>query len=397
MSREHRIVSRSDWAYAIRRTGHSFARVRGIDAAASLTFFAAITAFPAALTVMSALAIVDGSRAVHFVLAVLAEVAPDRMVEVVRDPLEQFTELRNPGGTFLVGFALTLWTGSAYTTAFGRTVNTLYGVQEGRRIWKFRSLMLAVTLLLSVGLSLGLLLLLATPRVAEAAGRIAGIGEPWITVWNAARWPALVLLAAALIALLYYFTPTVDRQTAPWFSAGAVLALAGWAVATAGFWLYVLGLARYGELYGWTGGALVVLLWLFLSNLVLVLGAGLDAELTRVAQLRQGIESESTIRVPMRDTTRNLLIARSLAQDEADGRAIRQESVRGEDGAVAPEPARRRLNTMDGRDDGLPDERAVEEDFSIPADADYRSADDNRGSNEDESTPATTAHHIQED
>jgi membrane protein len=125
----------------------------------------------------------------------------------------------------------------------------------------------------------------------------------------------------------------VDRQTVPWFSSGAILALAGWAVATIGFWLYVTGIAHYNELYGWVGGALVVLLWLFLSNLMLVLGAGLDAELTRVMQLRRGVESETTIRVPMRDTARNLIIARSLAQDVADGRAIREESAAEQDPA----------------------------------------------------------------
>jgi membrane protein len=379
VSRQHRIVGRSDWAYAIRRTGHSFARVRGWDSAASLTFFSALTLFPAALAVMSALAVVDGSRAVGFVLQVVDEIGSADMVETIRRPLEQFTNLGNPGGTFLVGFALTLWTGSAYTTAFGRAVNTLYGVQEGRRIWKFRSLMLAVTLLLTVGMAAALLLLFATPRVAAAAGRVAGIGEPWVTLWNVARWPALLLLAAALIAMLYYFTPTVDRETAPWFSAGAVLALAGWTLGTAGFWLYITGLAHYDELYGWAGGAVVVLLWLFLSNLVLVLGAGLDAELTRVHHLRAGIPSESTIRVPMRDTSRNLVLARSLARDEADGRAIREESEALLEAGlpvvnlpVPLEAVRRRLSAMNERDAQTPDEAAVEGDFSTPADPDLR-------------------------
>lgn len=327
MTRRPRLVRPRDWIYVVRRTGHSFVRYRGIDAAAALTFFSAITVFPAALTVMSALALVDGSRAVDFVLKVISEVASDRMVATVRGPLEQFTQLGNPGGALLVGVALTLWTGSAYSTAFGRAVNTLYGTQEGRRIWKFRALMVAVTLLLTTGLAVELLLLLGTPRVAAAAGRIAGIGEPWITLWNLARWPVLLLLAAALIALLYFWTPTVDRQTVPWFSSGAILALAGWALATVGFWLYVTGIAHYNELYGWVGGALVVLLWLFLSNLMLVLGAGLDAELTRMTHLRSGVESEATIRVPMRDTARNLIIARSLARDVAEGRAIREESA----------------------------------------------------------------------
>lgn len=321
-------LRRSDVVYALRRTGHSFIRTRGIDTAASLTFFSAITLFPAALAVISALAILDGSRAVDFVLRVIGEVANDDMVDAVRGPLEQFTSLPEPGLAFLAGLGLALWTGSAYSTAFGRAVNTLYGVQEGRRIWKFRGLMLAVTLLQTCGIAIALVLLLCTPRVAEAVGRVAGVGEPWITAWNVGRWPLLTVLSAALIALLYYWTPTVDRQTRPWFSPGATLALIGWAVGTGGFWLYVSGFAHYGELYGWVGGALVLLLWLYGSNLVLVLGAGLDAELIRVRQLRSGIESEVTIRVPMRDTARNLILARSLAGDEADGRAIREEALR---------------------------------------------------------------------
>lgn len=326
---KERLLGVREWRYALRRTGHTFIRARGYDAAAGLTFFSAVTLFPGALAIMSALALVDGTKPVGFVLAVLSEVASDEMVATIRSPLSQFTEFPNPGGAFLIGFALTLWTGSAYSTAFGRAVNTLYGVQEGRRIWKFRGLMLVVTFLLTLGLSAALLLLLGTPRVVDAVAEVAGIGEPFVTVWNVARWPALVALASALIALLFYWTPTVDRQTVPWFSTGALLALAGWAAGTGGLWLYVTSIAHYDELYGWVGGGLVVLLWLYLSNLMLVLGAGLDAELVRVGQLRMGIESESTIRVPMRDTARNLVIARSLARDEAEGRALREEAEQG--------------------------------------------------------------------
>jgi membrane protein len=237
--------------------------------------------------------------------------------------------------------------------------------------------MLAVTVVLTLGLSVELLLLLGTPRVAAAAGRLAGVGEPWITTWSILRWPVLVLLAAALIALLYFYTPTVDRQTIRWFSSGAILALAGWTLATAGFGAYVTTIGHYNQLYGWVGGALVVLLWLFLSNLVLVLGGGLDAELTRVTQLRLGIQSESTIRVPMRDTERNLILARSLARDEAEGRAIREEAERepaeDRDRILAGDAGRlrRRLSAMNSSERETPNERAVEEDFSTPADADF--------------------------
>jgi membrane protein len=377
VSGQDRLIGKAEWAYALRRTGHTFVRARGYDAAASLTFFSALTLFPAALTVLSALALVDGSKAVDFLLQVIDEVATDQAVETIRGPLTQFTSFSDPGVAFLIGLALAVWTGSGYSAAFGRALNTLYGVQEGRRIWKFRGLMLVVSLLLTVGLSVVLLLLLGTPTVADAVARVAGIGNPWVPLWDVLRWPAMIALAAALIELLYFFTPTVERQSIRWFSSGALLALAGWAIATTGFWLYVTNLAHYDELYGWVGGALVVLLWLFLSNLVLVLGAGLDAELVRVTQLRQGVESEATIRVPMRDTSRNLVIARSLARDIADGRAIREAAKQ----HAAPESSgfsrslaealRRRLADMSERGRENPDEKSVQEDFSIPEDADF--------------------------
>ncbi|THG32430.1 YihY/virulence factor BrkB family protein [Naasia lichenicola] len=315
-------------AYAFRRAGHGFIRTRGLDSAAALTFFSALTLFPASLATLSGLAIIGGNddSAIDFVLSVVNEVADDSTVETVRGPLDQLTNIPNPWLAFAAGLVVLLWVGSAYATAFGRALNSLYGVQEGRRIWKFRSLMLIVAAGLAIGMGLATLLLLGTPNVADAAAELLGFGEPWVTVWNVVRWPLLVGLASTLIAALYYWTPTVERQSAPYFSYGAVLALIGWTGATTLFWVYVTHVAHYDELYGYLGGALVILLWLYISNLVLIFGAGLDAELVRVRQLRGGIESEVAIRVPMRDTSRNLVIARSLARDEAEGRAIRLEA-----------------------------------------------------------------------
>ncbi|BDI22125.1 YihY/virulence factor BrkB family protein [Herbiconiux sp. L3-i23] len=316
---------RREWWYVAKRTGHSLVRHRVIDSAAALTFFAALTLFPSSLSVISAFSLAGGdSRAVGFIEDLVSEVANGDAVDSLRGPLEQLTSLSNPGIGLAFGLALTLWTSSAYATAFGRATNTFYGVQEGRRIWKFRALMLVVAAILVVGAAVVVVLVAGTPRVAEAAAEVLGVGEPWVSVWLWGRWPVLVALVCALIALLFFWTPAIERQSVPLFSWGSVLALAGWALATLGFLVYVTGFAHYGEVYGWLGGALVLLLWLYLTNFVLLAGAALDAETVRMRQLLDGVPSESVIKVPMRDTSRNLAIARSLAADEAEGAEIRE-------------------------------------------------------------------------
>lgn len=322
-------LGRREWLYALRRTGHTMVRVRVIDSAASLTFFAALTLFPASLTVISAFAIGGGdSGAVRFIRDLIGEVFGKEAAQTAQRPLEQLTSISNPGIALAFGLLLTLWTGSAFATAFGRAANSIYGVQEGRRIWKFRSLMAVVAAVLIIGLSAVVILLVGTPKVAAASADVLGIGEPWVTVWLIGRWPVVFALACLLVGVLYYWTPTIERQSVPLFSWGSVIALVGWTAATGGFIAYVANVAHYDEVYGWLGGALVVLLWLYLSNFVLLLGATLDAELVRVQQLVDGIPAESVVQIPMRDTSRNLTIARSLAADEADGRAIREQAER---------------------------------------------------------------------
>ncbi|CAN5185996.1 hypothetical protein BH09ACT5_BH09ACT5_01680 [soil metagenome] len=195
-------------------------------------------------------------------------------------------------------------------------------MQEGRQIWKFRGLMLVLAVFLLAVFAGIAVLLLTTERVTRAVG----IVEPWVAVWAIGRWPAAALLFTLLIAVLYYVTPNVRHHRMRWVSFGALFAIVAWGLATAAFALYVSTVGTYDRIYGWLGGGLALLLWLYLTNLVLVLGAEVDAELVRVRQLRAGIRAEEVIQLPLRDTARNLMLARQRAKDEADGRAIREES-----------------------------------------------------------------------
>lgn len=316
-----RDLRRSDIAFAARRSWHGFVRHRGIDSAAALTYFSSLALFPIALTVVSAYSIGNGREdAAAELLGVVDELVQPSTVETIRQPLTQLFTVTNPGIALALGLALSLWSLASYATAFGRAVNSVYEVQEGRQIWKFRGLMLVLAVFLLIVFATIAVLLLTTNRVAEAIG----FEEPWLSAWAIARWPFLAILFTLLIAVLYYVTPNVRHVRVRWVSFGALFAIVAWGLATAAFTLYVSTAQTYDRIYGWLGGGLALLVWLYLTNLVLVLGAEVDAELVRVRQLRAGIRAEVTIQLPLRDTARNLMLARQRARDEADGRLIRE-------------------------------------------------------------------------
>jgi membrane protein len=137
------------------------------------------------------------------------------------------------------------------------------------------------------------------------------------------KWPVLVLLCVLVVAVLYYVTPNVKHVRLRWVSYGAILAIVGWGVATIGFAVYVSTVASYDRIYGWLGGAIVLLLWLYLTNLVLVFGAEADAEIVRVRQLAAGVAAEEVVRLPARDTRRTRTLDRQRAADLAEGRKLR--------------------------------------------------------------------------
>lgn len=320
-------LPRSAWAYATRRAWHGFVRHRGIDSAAALTFFSALAIFPGALAIVSSFAIANGRKdAATVILDVLGEVLQPATIDTIRDPLTELFTVSNPGIALAVGLVLSTWSLSSYATAFGRAVNTVYEVQEGRQIWKFRGLMLILALFLLVLFALVVVLLLITPSLARAIGETAGVGEPWITLWSIGRWPVLLGVVTLLMAVLYYVTPNVRHDRMRWASTGALFAITVWGLATAAFALYISTIAPYDKIYGWLGGGIALLIWLYLTNLVLVLGAEVDAEVVRLRQLTAGVAAEEIIQLPLRDTTRNLMLARQLAQDVAEGREMRRKA-----------------------------------------------------------------------
>jgi membrane protein len=179
-----------------------------------------------------------------------------------------------------------LWFVSGYVTAFGRVMNQIYAIAEGRPIWKLQPLMILVTLVLGVLCLCAVLLLLISGPLARALGDLLGLGSTAVLVWTIVRWPVMVAITGMVITLLYYVTPNVRQPRFRWLSPGAVLATVVWLAASALFGLFVANFSNFDATYGSLAGAIVFLVWLWLTNTAVLLGAELNAEIEGPASCR---------------------------------------------------------------------------------------------------------------
>ena len=176
---------------------------------------------------------------------------------------------------------LALWSASGYVGAFGRAMNRIYEIGEGRPFWKLRPIMLLITFVAIVLVALVLLMLVVSGPLAQSIGDQIGLGDQAVQVWNIAKWPVMVVAVMLIVAILYYATPNVKQPKFRWISIGAAVAILIWMLAAAGFAFYVANFASYNKTYGSLAGVVVGLIFLWLTNVALLLGAEIDSELER--------------------------------------------------------------------------------------------------------------------
>ncbi|WP_349269118.1 ribonuclease [Mycolicibacterium parafortuitum] len=297
-------LTRPSMMFVLRKTADEFTRDQCTDLAAALTYYAVLSLFPALVVVMSLLGVIgQGERTADAILQIVDDISPGAAVDVLRDPIQQLVDAPSAGFTLVVGIIGALWSASGFVGAFGRAMNRIYEVDEGRPGWKLRLQQLVLTLVgLLVAAVVALALAVSGP-VAEAIGGYLGVGATGLTVWNIARWPGLLVLVILGVAMLYYFSPNVRQPKFRWISVGAAIAIVTWVVASLGFGLYVANFGNYNKTFGALAGVIVFLLWLWLTNLALLFGAEIDAELERGRQLQAGIKAEDTLQLPLRDTS----------------------------------------------------------------------------------------------
>ncbi|WIE65303.1 YihY/virulence factor BrkB family protein [Curtobacterium sp. MCLR17_036] len=310
--------------YTLKKTLREFSSDQCTDLAASLTYYSVLALFPGLLAVVSILGLVSNPKdTVDSLLTIIGNVGSKDVAELLREPVEGL--VRSPAApvTFIVGLLGALWSASGYVGAFGRSMNRIYNVREGRPIWKLRPTMLGVTVTTVVLLVLGLLALVSGP-LARSFGDLIGLGDVAATVLLIVQWPIMLVIAVLVVAVLYYWSPNVKQPKFRWVSGGSILALLIWIIASVGFGFYVGNFSNYNATYGSLGGVIVFLLWIWITNNALLFGAEFDAEIERGRELQAGIRAEEDIQLPERDTRQIEKQDEKRAQDVLEGIRIRQ-------------------------------------------------------------------------
>ncbi|PWC03189.1 YihY/virulence factor BrkB family protein [Agromyces badenianii] len=321
-----REVTKRSWMYVLRKSFREFIDDQCPDRAASLTYYGVLALFPSLLALTSLLALVgQGQRAIDALFGIVEQVAPGQALDVIREPLEDFSASPAAGLGFVTGLLLAIWSASGYVGAFSRAMNQVYEIDEGRPFWKLRPMQLIVTVITLLLIVVIAVILVISGPVTNAIGDAIGAGEAVKIVWEIAKWPLLALAVILAIAILYYATPNAKQPKFRWISIGALVAIVALVIVSAGFALYIANFANYDRTYGSFGGVIVFLLWLWLANSALLFGAEFDAELERGRQLQAGIEAEEDIQLPPRDTRKSDKAAKKEHEDIEMGRRIRLE------------------------------------------------------------------------
>jgi membrane protein len=324
-------LTRRSWVYVLRKTVREFGDDHCTDLAAALTYYAVLSLFPAAIAVISLLGVVgQGTSSVDNVMKVLQPLVSQSTLDTVQPALENIATSPGAGIGLVIGILGALWSASGYVGAFGRAMNTVYEIDEGRPFWKLRPVTLLVTLVALLLVACVLVMLVVSGPLADSIGSVIGLGSQAVLAWNIAKWPVLVLFVVVIVAILYYATPNVRQPRFRWISVGAFVAILIWVAASAAFAFYVTTFGSYDKTYGSLAGAVVGLLWLWITNLALLFGAELDSELERGRELQAGIAAEEELQLPARDD-RGIRKARKKEQKDIDrGRAIREQAEQSE-------------------------------------------------------------------
>jgi membrane protein len=296
-------MSRRSWGRIVKRTFAEFKEDNATDWAAALTYYGVLSIFPGILVLLSLLGLA-GQDARQTLTENVEQLAPEEMGRVLVTGINNLQGTQNTASLLaIVGLLAALWSASGYIAAFMRASNAIYDVPEGRPIWKTTPLRIGITLLMAVLLTVCALAVVISGSLAEQIGDLIGLGSTAVTVWNIAKWPVLVVIVSFMFALLYWAAPNA-KQGFKWVSPGGVVGVVLWLVASALFALYVANFASYNKTYGSFATIIIVLVWLWISNIALLLGAEFNAELERGRAMKAGHDPDKEPYVELRDTSK---------------------------------------------------------------------------------------------
>jgi membrane protein len=286
---------------ALRRTGKQFSSDSLTDWAAALTYYGVLSIFPGLLVIVSILGLIGGNGQ-QTVQDAAHQLAPDgQLRQLVDTVLDQVKQPGSAGIAAIVGIVLAFWSASGYVAAFMRASNAVYDVPEGRPIWKTLPIRVGVTAVVGVMLVLSAAIVVVSGTLAKVIGDKIGLGSAAVTTWDIAKWPVLVILISLTFAILYWASPNAKTGGFRWVSPGGLFAVILWVIVSVAFAIYLANFANYNKTYGTLGGVIAFLVWMWISNIAILLGAELDSELERGRAIAAGQDPAQEPYLELRD------------------------------------------------------------------------------------------------
>jgi membrane protein len=283
-------LKRGSWGGVLTRTVREFRADNVTDWAAALTYYGILAIFPALMALVSILGLV-GRSATQPLIDNLGQLAPGPARQIFTSAVQNLQHSRGAAGVlFVVGILGAIWSASGYVAAFMRASNAIYDIDEGRPIWMTLPIRVAVTVVLLTLLAISAVAVVVTGGLASKIGNLLGIGSTAVTVWDIAKWPVLLLIVSFMFSILYFTAPNVRHPGFRWLSPGGIFAVVIWIAASALFALYVANFSSYNKTYGALAAVIIFLVWLWISNIAVLLGAELNAELARARLIEAGHE-----------------------------------------------------------------------------------------------------------
>lgn len=280
-------LTSSAWRGVLKRSISEFRNDNLSDWAAALTYRSVLTLAPATLLLVSIVGLL-GSSAVQRLRDNINALTPGGIHSTLQQILDSVQHRQGAGLAAAAGLAVAWWSASSYVAAFMRASNAIYEVGEGRPVWKTVPLRMIVTLAMLVLGVIAAAIVIFTGPLADRVGKAVGLGDTGVLVWNIAKWPVLFIIVSLILAILYYAAPNARQPGIPWVSPGGLLAVVIWLIVSAGFAAYVANFSSYNKTYGALAGVIIFLVWMWLTNMAILLGAEFNAELQHARAIEEG-------------------------------------------------------------------------------------------------------------
>ncbi|MBF6168525.1 YihY/virulence factor BrkB family protein [Streptomyces gardneri] len=295
-------LSKPSLLAVVKRAASEFQRDNLTDLAAALTYYAVLAIVPGLIVLVSLLGLL-GPNAADELVRQAQQIVPGSSADFVHTLITQAQANKQGAGLgAILGLAVALWSASGYVAAFMRASNVVYGIGEGRPIWKTTPIRLGVTIVAVILLVISTAIVVASGPVAQQIGDFLGVGNTAVTIWNIVKWPVLFVLLSVLLAILFWASPNARQGGVKWISPGGVVAVLIWLIVSVLFAVYIANFSSYDKTYGSLAGVVIFLVWLWLSNIALLLGAEINAELDHGKAIAQGLPEDVEPFAEPRDT-----------------------------------------------------------------------------------------------